>query len=160
MDHKLQNKSLFWKKNFKVLFNNDNMNKVTTSVCFTSVFSPNIVVIVAAVLSSGQKGGCSTFKALHGQCALTRSHIDFGKVHGTKLNPPNEVSGSILCTETQTQARYSADSSSALLWKRTASKGRLGRRLMLHWPKTYNAIRLLRIETKGLTSVSLWWQTL
>lgn len=72
------------------------------------------MVIVAAVLSCGQNGGCSTLKALHGQCALTRSHVDFGKVQRTKLHPPDKVSCSVLCTETQMQAYHSAVISNTL----------------------------------------------
>lgn len=85
-----------------------NINEIPASVCWASVFfavfSPNIVVIMTTVLGSGQKGGRSTLKALQSQCPLTRSHIDFGKVHRTELHSPDKVSCSVLCTETQMQA--------------------------------------------------------
>lgn len=76
------------------------------SVCFTFV-SPNIVVIMATVLNSGQNGRRPVLKALEGQRALARGHVDFGEVRRTELHPANEVSGSVLCTETQKQAKRS-----------------------------------------------------
>lgn len=63
---------------------------------------------MATVLGSGQCGGCVALKALHGQCALPRGHIDFGKVHWTKFHPSNKISCSILCTQTQKQAYHRA----------------------------------------------------
>ncbi len=64
------------------------------------------MVIVATVCSSGQNVGCVALKALQAQCALTRSHIDFGKVHRAKLHPTDEVSRSVLCTQRQMQAYH------------------------------------------------------
>lgn len=78
-----------------------------TSVFF-ALFSPNIVVIVATIWSSGHNGGCVALKALHGQFPLARCHIYSGKVRGAKLHPSNKVSCSILCTETQMQAYHGA----------------------------------------------------
>lgn len=62
---------------------------------------------MATVLSCGQNGGRPTLKALQGQRALARGHVDFGEVRRTELHPPDEVSRSVLCTQTQTQARHS-----------------------------------------------------
>lgn len=73
-----------------------------TSVFF-ALFSPNIVVIVATILSCGQNGGRAALKALHSQSALARCHIHSGEIRGAKLHPTDKVSGSILCTETQIQ---------------------------------------------------------
>lgn len=70
-------------------------------------FSPNVMVTVATVLSCGQKSGCSTLKALQGQSPLTRSHVDFGKIHRTKLHPPDKVSCSVLCTQKHIQVNHS-----------------------------------------------------
>lgn len=100
----------FLKKKTKKSFiqQQKNINEIPTSVCWASVFfavfSPNIVVIMTTVLGSGQNGGRSTLKALQSQCPLTRSHIDFGKVHRTELHSPDKVSCSVLCAETQMQA--------------------------------------------------------
>lgn len=90
----------------------------TASVCWASAFfavcSPKIVVIMATVLSSRQNCGCVALKALHGECALNRCHIDFGKVHRAKLHPSNGVSCSILCTQTQVQPYHRAGISTRL----------------------------------------------
>lgn len=66
------------------------------------------MVIVATVLSSGQNGGSVALKALHGQPALTSCHIDSREVRRAKLHPPDKVSGSVLCTETQMQTYVGA----------------------------------------------------
>lgn len=66
------------------------------------------MVIVAAVLSSGHNGGCAALKALHGQCALARGHIDSGRVSGAKLHPSDKVSCSVLRTQMQMQANHRA----------------------------------------------------
>lgn len=47
-----------------------------------------------------------SLKALQAQCALAGDNIDFRKVRGAKLHISEEVSGAILCTETQMQAYH------------------------------------------------------
>lgn len=61
---------------------------------------------MATVLNSGQNSGRPALKALEGQRALARRHVDFGKVRRAEFHPADEVSGSVLCTETQKQANY------------------------------------------------------
>lgn len=65
------------------------------------------MVIVATVLNSGQNDGRPALKALQAQRALARGHVDFGEVRRAELHPTDEVSGSILCTETQKRAKRS-----------------------------------------------------
>lgn len=74
------------------------------------------MVIVVAVCSCTEHRGCVTLEALQGQSALTRSHVDFRKIHWTELHTPDKISSSVLCkqaqichphTETQEHSRQS-----------------------------------------------------
>lgn len=108
---------------------------------------------MATVLSSGQNGGCVSLKALHGQCALSRSQIDFGKVCWAELHPSDKVSCSVLCTKTQMQAYHWAVITTALQYK-CAALNQWGaawkKRLMLGWLNSTSFFDLT--ENKGTQS--------
>lgn len=86
----------------KVILHTAVLDNCRASVCFT-VLSPNVVVIVATVLNRGHDGGRPALKALQGQRALARGHVDSGEVRRAELHAADEVSRSVLRTGTQRQ---------------------------------------------------------